>query len=250
MSKQLREIQARKASLVKEARSITDIAAGEDRDLNDEEVTSFDALKARIDAASTAIDREAALIAEEARLATSSAIGPIITDHRENDSMHGFVNVGEFMVAVYHAEKYGKAPDGRLLIGGGMNAAAPSSFANESAGRDGGFLVPPQFALSIRWKTNESILFGAGAGLPRGCMSGVSVITVAKESGQAMQTLNAQNLAKMISRLPAGSFGRAVWIINNDVLPELFTLTLGNYPIYLPNGLAVGGIQVLTWAQY
>ena len=51
MSKQLREIQARKASLVKEARSITDIAAGEDRDLNDEEVTSFDALRARIDAA-------------------------------------------------------------------------------------------------------------------------------------------------------------------------------------------------------
>ena len=131
MSKQLREIQARKASLVKEARSITDIAAGEDRDLNDEEVTSFDALKARIDAASTAIDREAALIAEEARLATSAATGPIVTDHRENDPMHGFANVGEFMVAVYHAEKYGKAPDGRLLIGGGMNAAAPSSFANE-----------------------------------------------------------------------------------------------------------------------
>ena len=113
MSKQLREIQARKASLVKEARSITDIAAGEDRDLNDEEVTSFDALRARIDAASTAIDREAALIAEEARLATSAAIGPIVTDHRENDPLHGFANVGEFMVAVYHAEKYGKAIEDR-----------------------------------------------------------------------------------------------------------------------------------------
>jgi hypothetical protein len=159
MSKQLREIQARKASLVKEARSITDIAAGEDRDLNDEEVTSFDALRVRIDAASTAIDREAALIAEEARLATSAATGPIVTDHRENDPLHGFANVGEFMVAVYHAEKYGKAPDARLLIGGGMNAAAPSSFANESAGQDGGFLVPPQFAQDIfKLSTGEDSL--------------------------------------------------------------------------------------------
>jgi HK97 family phage major capsid protein len=92
MSKQLRELQARKASLVKEARSITDIAAGEDRELNDEEVTSFDALKTRINTSSIAIDREVALIAEEARLATSAAIGPIVTDHRENDPMHGFAN--------------------------------------------------------------------------------------------------------------------------------------------------------------
>ena len=69
-------------------------------------------------------------------------------------------------------------------------------------------------------------------------------MTVAKESGQATQTLLPQNLAKMISRLPTGSFARSVWIVNNDVLPALFTLTLGNYPIYLPNGLSVGGIQV------
>jgi HK97 family phage major capsid protein len=47
----------------------------------------------------------------------------------------------------------------------------------------------------------------------------------------------------MISRLPPGSFGKAVWIVNNDVLPALFTLMLGNYPIYLPTGLNVGGIQ-------
>ena len=48
----------------------------------------------------------------------------------------------------------------------------------------------------------------------------------------------------MISRLPSGSFANSVWIVNNDVLPALFTLSLGNYPIYLPTGLPVGGIQV------
>jgi len=69
MSKQLRELQARKATLVKDARALTDIAAAEERDMTDEELNAFNALKAKIEAASAAIDREAALIAEEAHMA-------------------------------------------------------------------------------------------------------------------------------------------------------------------------------------
>ena len=110
--------------------------------------------------------------------------------------------------------------------------------------------LPKKMAVSIRWKTNEAILFGAGAGTPLGAYTALAnslgpVITVAKEAGQATLTLQAINLAKMIARLPPGSFPNAVWIINNDVLPYLFTLTLGNYPIYLPGGAPVaGGIQM------
>ena len=336
MSKQLRALQARKSALVKEARALTELAATESRDMTDAEVTAFDALRGKIDAASASIDREATLIAEEARLSASNALGVVVTDNRELDPKRGFASIGEFMQAVYLSQKPGKSMDERLFIG----AAAPTSFGNESAGQDGGFLVPPDFskeifrlslgedslmpltdnveitansmafpkdettpwgtngiraywqgeaaaanatkpvmglatlrlkklmalvpttdellddasaltsylpdkvATSIRWKTNESILFGAGNGIPIGCMNAGAVVTVAKETGQATQTLVPQNLAKMIARLPPGSFGNAVWIINNDVLPALFTLSLGNYPIYLPNGLTVGGIQV------
>lgn len=339
MSKQLRELQARKAALVKEARSLTDRVAGEGRDMTDEEVTAFDALRTRIDAASAAVDREATLIADEARIGVAGAIGPIVTDNREADPKRGFGSAGEFMQAVYQAEKPGQSIDARLLLGG-IGAAAPATFGNEAAGQDGGFLVPPQFsqeifklslgedsllpltdnveisgnsmafpkdettpwgtngiraywqgeassavatkpvlglatlrlkklmalvpttdellddanalttylpekvALSIRWKTNESILFGAGNGVPVGALSSGATVTVAKESGQTTQTLLPQNLAKMIARLPPGSFTNAVWIVNNDVLPALFTLSLGNYPIYLPMAASVGGIQV------
>jgi HK97 family phage major capsid protein len=344
MSKQLRELQARKATLVKDARSLTDIAAAEQRDMNDEEVAAFEALKAKIEATSAAIDREAALIAEEAQmnrlsqLTTASVISVI--DNRDSDPMHGFKTVGDFMQAVYQAEKPGNSLDERLLIGSARLAVSPGSYASESAGQDGGFLVPPQFsqeifklslgedsllpmtdnveitgnsmafpkdettpwgtngiraywqgeasaalankpvlglstlrlkklmslvpttdellddanaltnylpakvAESIRWKTNESILFGTGNGVPIGAMTCGATVTVAKESGQATQTVLPQNLAKMIARLPSGSFAKAVWIVNNDVLPALFTLTLGNYPIYLPTGLGIGGIQV------
>ena len=104
--------------------------------------------------------------------------------------------------------------------------------------------VPKKVGDSIRWKTNEAILFGSGAGQPLGAFNGNAVITVAKESGQATLTLQAMNIAKMIARLPAGSFPRSIWLVNNDVLPALWTLTLGNYPIYLPAGAAVGGLQI------
>ena len=67
----------------------------------------FDALRTRIDAASAAIDREAALIADEARIGIQSAIGPIVTDNREADPRRGFGSLGEFMQAVYQADRPG-----------------------------------------------------------------------------------------------------------------------------------------------
>jgi len=74
MSKQLRELQARKSDLVKEARALTDIAAQENRDLSDEDVIKFNGLKSRIEATSAAIDRESALISEEAQMGTHMGI--------------------------------------------------------------------------------------------------------------------------------------------------------------------------------
>jgi HK97 family phage major capsid protein len=104
-----------------------------------------------------------------------------------------------------------------------------------------GSYLPSKIADSIRWKTNEAILFGLGNGTPNGALNSGALVTVAKDTSQATLTLSALNLANMIARLPQGSFPRAVWVINNDVLPALFTLTLGNYPIYMPGGMMVNG---------
>jgi HK97 family phage major capsid protein len=106
-----------------------------------------------------------------------------------------------------------------------------------------GSYLPKKVASSIQWKRNEAILFGSGNGLPQGAMNSGAVITVPKDSGQSTLTLSATNLANMIARLPEGSFKNAVWIVNNDVLPALFTLSLGNYPIYLPLGGGNGSMQ-------
>lgn len=115
MSKQLRELQARKATLVKDARALTDIAAAEERDMTDEELNAFNALKAKIEAASAAIDREAALIAEEAHMANVANVNNAaysavshghtatvisVTDNLEVDPKHGFKTVGDFLKTV------------------------------------------------------------------------------------------------------------------------------------------------------
>jgi HK97 family phage major capsid protein len=96
--------------------------------------------------------------------------------------------------------------------------------------------LPMKTAQSIRWKTDEAILFGSGAGQPMGVLNSNALVVVPKDSGQATQTLSPTNIINMVARLPAGSYKRAFWLINPDVLPALDTLTLGTYPIYMPLG--------------
>ena len=170
MSKHLRELQAKKAGLVKQARDLTDVAAAEDRDLTQEEAAHFDTLRVQIETTSSAMDREMALIAEEARSASvaaalatqvpsaSSLILPVgqsvvsVTDNRDLDPRRGFVSMGDFFRSVRqaeHARRAGGLVDERLFSGSGRGAVAPGLTANESDGVDGGFAVPPQFAQDI-----------------------------------------------------------------------------------------------------
>ena len=106
----------------------------------------------------------------------------------------------------------------------------------------GGYL-PKKVALSIRWKTNEAILYGSGNAQPYGALSSGALLTIAKESGQATLTLLPMNLAKMVAALPPGSYANAVWLMNNDVLPYLFTLNSNNQILYLPYGGGQGPFQ-------
>jgi HK97 family phage major capsid protein len=333
-------LKQRKAAAIAAAKGLNDVAAAADRDLTADELSQYDAHMAEAAGLQARIERAEALAAADVSGGFEPAAGQRISvdENVENDPKRGFRSMGDFLKSVYGAamvQTGGGAIDKRLVIG----AAAPSTFAGEGAGQDGGFLIPPEFSKevftfsmgdqallqytdevnvtgnsmgfprdettpwgtngiraywqgeagagaagkpvlglntlrlkklmalvpvsdemledavalnsylpkkmgqSIQWKANESILFGAGNGQPAGALvAGGAVVTVAKDSGQAANTLTALNLANMIARLPEGSFPNAVWIINNDVLPALFTLTLGNYPIYLPAGTA-GGIQ-------
>lgn len=88
----------------------------------------------------------------------------------------------------------------------------------------------------IDWKLSQAVAYGTGAGQPLGFMNAPALVTQAAEGGQTTDTINAQNVVKMYSRMPVQNRRTAVWLIHPDAEPQLPLMTLGDQPIYLPPG--------------
>ena len=92
---------------------------------------------------------------------------------------------------------------------------------------------------SIKWKANDAIINGNGAGKPMGILNAAALVSVAKETSQTAATVNSTNVLKMFARMPAENLSTAVWIVNNNVIPQLQSMTIGDSPIWIPpTGLA------------
>ena len=96
------------------------------------------------------------------------------------------------------------------------------------------------FREEIAWQLDNAILRGPGAGQPLGILTSSSLVSVAKETGQTAATIVPENIVKMWARGWAKSRANAVWYINQDIEPQLFTLGItigtGGSPIYMPPG--------------
>ena len=101
------------------------------------------------------------------------------------------------------------------------------------------------FPQALAYFADVAFLSGSGAGQPLGILTAGNAarVSVAKESGQAADTIVWQNIVKMYSRMLPQSLGSAVWVVSPDVFPELATMALsvgtGGGPIWLNSG--VGG---------
>lgn len=95
---------------------------------------------------------------------------------------------------------------------------------------------------SIMNKINEAILTGNGVGKPKGILNSGFKVKVAKESGQAPDTILAPNVINMYSRLLPSSRGVAKWYINPMCEAQLRTMKddNGNY-IYLAASSQMNG---------
>jgi len=102
------------------------------------------------------------------------------------------------------------------------DAAALDAFVTREAGR------------AIRFHADDAIINGDGIGKPLGIFNASALVTVEKETTQTTDTIVAANIAKMYSRMPASSMNSAIWLLSQDVLPQIVTLTLGDQPIYQP----------------
>jgi len=106
----------------------------------------------------------------------------------------------------------------------------------EDAAAMGGY-VGKKAGEKIDFKVTDAILNGTGVGQPLGIMNAPCRVSVAKEASQVAATFHANNVAKMMARLPSKSFGRSVWFINQDVLPQVFQL---GFPVTTAAGTAAG----------
>jgi HK97 family phage major capsid protein len=78
---------------------------------------------------------------------------------------------------------------------------------------------------------------GSGVGEPEGVMNSPAIISVAKEVGQAADTITYTNILAMRAR--CYGYGNAVWIANHDALPTLakmsFVVGTGGSAVFVPN---------------
>lgn len=121
-----------------------------------------------------------------------------------------------------------------MTIGYATEELLQDTVAMESVYRQG-------FAEEMTFNTEDAIFNGTGAGQPLGILKAGALVTVNAESGQAAATIVAANILNMMARLPARSTRNSVWLINQDILPQLWQLTIGSgtatHLMYAPPGL-------------
>ncbi|MEV0618549.1 phage major capsid protein [Nonomuraea sp. NPDC050404] len=118
----------------------------------------------------------------------------------------------------------------------------PSELPMDAPQAFGGF-IDNAMPKAISFFEDKAFLTGNGAGKPLGVLNtgNSALVAVAKESGQAADTILWENIIKMFARMLPASLGSAVWIASIDSFPELATMALsigtGGSAVWLNNGV-------------
>ena len=103
-------------------------------------------------------------------------------------------------------------------------------------------IVTSMIGDEFAWLLDDAVYRGVGGGQPTGVLGHASAINVAIQPAQPNATIVYENLVDMYSRLIASSMPKAEWYINQDCLPQLYTMALavglGGVPVYMPAGMA------------
>ena len=112
-----------------------------------------------------------------------------------------------------------------------QDAVALNAFTSQAFGEEFAYVL------------DDEILNGTGVGKCLGIMNSPALVSVAKETAQAAATIVPENVTKMYSRCLGRFRSNSVWLINQDVEPQLFLMKLpvgtGGQPVFMPpNGLS------------
>lgn len=84
----------------------------------------------------------------------------------------------------------------------------------------------------LRFQTEDAVFEGDGVGKPLGIMNAPALVTVTR--GDA-NTIKQPDISNMWARRWAG-VNDYVWLVHQDISPQLHGLVIGQQPIYLPPG--------------
>lgn len=128
-----------------------------------------------------------------------------------------------------------------------LNKCAGLCYMSDEILQDSPITVEPLlnrlFTDALAWQLDEVFLNGNGVAKPLGVTQSPCLVEVGKEAGQGGGTVVYENIVKMYSRMYSKT--NAVWMANDDVFPQLATMSLlvgtgGGSAVYLPAGGASG----------
>ena len=113
-----------------------------------------------------------------------------------------------------------------------------------------GSIVMQAFGEEFGFKLDAGVLEGTGSGQMLGIENSKAFLSITAETGQATQTVLKGNIDKMWARLWPPSRKNAIWVINQDIEPQLQSLNatvgVGGVPVFLPAGAGVFGALAQT----
>lgn len=90
------------------------------------------------------------------------------------------------------------------------------------------------FPQAMAWFEDLAFLLGGGVGEPLGILNANNPATVEFDRGTNNE-VNWADIAGMYARMLPSSLDRAVWLVSPETVPELLTMTVGDFPIMLQN---------------
>lgn len=99
----------------------------------------------------------------------------------------------------------------------------------------------------INFKVNDAIINGTGVGMPLGILNSPGTVVVAKESGQAADTVVFNNIMKLWTAVTPAARRNARWLLNADVEPQLMTMQFPGTGTAVPGYLPPGGLSAAPY---
>lgn len=116
-------------------------------------------------------------------------------------------------------------------------------YATDELLQDAGALegwIRQAFTNEFAFKIGDAIVNGDGAGKPLGILNAPCVYAITAETGQGSNTIVTENIIKMWAARFGPKSQDYVWLINQNIEPQLYTMSLaigaGGIPVYMPAG--------------